>query len=428
MSEIAKIELDGKVYELPVIEGSENEKAIDISKLRELTGYITLDTGYKNTGATKSSITFLDGELGILHYRGYSIEQLAEKASFPEVAHLLIYGELPNQTELNDFESSIKKHTLVHEDMKQFFEAYPAQAHPMGVLSSMISSLATFYPESLDPNRSTEAKNLTVHRLLAKLPTLAAWAYKNSMRHKFMYPRNNYNYCENFLHMMFAMPTEDYHVDPIIVSALNKLLILHADHEQNCSTSTVRIVGSSQANLYSTVSAGISALWGPLHGGANQEVIEMLEQIHNDGGNVDKWVLKAKDKEDPFRLMGFGHRVYKNFDPRANIIKKACDDVLQKLGVNDPLLAIAKKLEKVALEDEYFKSRNLYPNVDFYSGIIYKAIGIPTEMFTVMFALGRLPGWIAQWKEMTENKEPIGRPRQVYIGKTSREYVPLSKR
>ena len=428
MSEIAKIELDGKVYELPVIEGSENEKAIDISKLRELTGYITLDTGYKNTGATKSAITFLDGELGILHYRGYSIEQLAEKASFPEVAHLLIYGELPNQTELNDFESSIKKHTLVHEDMKQFFEAYPAQAHPMGVLSAMISSLATFYPESLDPNRSTEAKNLTVHRLLAKLPTLAAWAYKNSMRHKFMYPRNNYNYCENFLHMMFAMPTEDYHVDPIIVSALNKLLILHADHEQNCSTSTVRIVGSSQANLYSTVSAGISALWGPLHGGANQEVIEMLEQIHNDGGNVDKWVLKAKDKEDPFRLMGFGHRVYKNFDPRANIIKKACDDVLQKLGVNDPLLAIAKKLEKVALEDEYFKSRNLYPNVDFYSGIIYKAIGIPTEMFTVMFALGRLPGWIAQWKEMTENKEPIGRPRQIYIGKTSREYVPLSKR
>ena len=428
MSEIAKIELDGKVYELPVIVGSENEKAIDISKLRDLTGYITLDTGYKNTGATKSSITFLDGELGILHYRGYSIEQLAEKASFPEVAHLLIYGELPNQTELNDFESSIKKHTLVHEDMKQFFEAYPAQAHPMGVLSAMISSLATFYPESLDPNRSTEAKNLTVHRLLAKLPTLAAWAYKNSMRHKFMYPRNNYNYCENFLHMMFAMPTEDYHVDPIIVSALNKLLILHADHEQNCSTSTVRIVGSSQANLYSTVSAGISALWGPLHGGANQEVIEMLEQIHNDGGNVDKWVLKAKDKEDSFRLMGFGHRVYKNFDPRANIIKKTCDEVLEKLGISDPLLEIAKKLEKVALEDEYFKSRNLYPNVDFYSGIIYKAIGIPTEMFTVMFALGRLPGWIAQWKEMTENKEPIGRPRQVYIGKTSREYVPLSKR
>lgn len=428
MSEIAKIELDGKVYELPVIVGSENEKAIDISKLRDLTGYITLDTGYKNTGATKSAITFLDGEEGVLRYRGYSIEELAEKASFMEVSHLLIYGELPTQTELTNFETNIKKHTLVHEDMKRFFEAFPAQAHPMGVLSSMVSSLATFYPESLDPNRSAEAKNLTVQRILAKLPTLSAWSYKNSIRHKVMYPRNNYNYCENFLHMMFAMPTEDYHIDPIVVSAVNKLFILHADHEQNCSTSTVRIVGSSQANLYSTVSAGISALWGPLHGGANQEVIEMLEQIHKDGGNVDKWILKAKDKEDPFRLMGFGHRVYKNFDPRANIIKKACDDVLQKLGVNDPLLAIAKKLEKVALEDEYFKSRNLYPNVDFYSGIIYKAIGIPTEMFTVMFALGRLPGWIAQWKEMTENKEPIGRPRQVYIGKTSREYVPLSKR
>jgi citrate synthase len=428
MSEIAKIELDGKVYELPVIEGSENEKAIDISKLRELTGYITLDTGYKNTGATKSAITFLDGELGILHYRGYSIEELAEKASFMEVSHLLIYGELPTQTELTNFETNIKKHTLVHEDMKRFFEAFPAQAHPMGVLSSMVSSLATFYPESLDPNRSAEAKNLTIQRILAKLPTLSAWSYKNSIRHKVMYPRNNYNYCENFLHMMFAMPTEDYHIDPIIVSAVNKLFILHADHEQNCSTSTVRIVGSSQANLYSTVSAGISALWGPLHGGANQEVIEMLEQIHKDGGNVDKWILKAKDKEDPFRLMGFGHRVYKNFDPRANIIKKTCDEVLEKLGISDPLLEIAKKLEKVALEDEYFKSRNLYPNVDFYSGIIYKAIGIPTEMFTVMFALGRLPGWIAQWKEMTENKEPIGRPRQVYIGKTSREYVPISKR
>ena len=428
MSEIAKIELDGTIYELPVIEGSENEKAIDISKLRDLTGYITLDTGYKNTGATKSAITFLDGEEGVLRYRGYSIEELAEKASFMEVSYLLIYGELPTQTQFTNFETKIKKHTLVHEDMRRFFEAFPAQAHPMGVLSSMVSSLATFYPESLDPNRSAEAKDLTVQRILAKLPTLSAWSYKNSIRHKVMYPRNNYNYCENFLHMMFAMPTEDYHVDPIIVSAVNKLFILHADHEQNCSTSTVRMVGSSQANLYSSVSAGISALWGPLHGGANQEVIEMLEQIHKDGGNVDKWILKAKDKEDPFRLMGFGHRVYKNFDPRANIIKKTCDEVLEKLGISDPLLEIAKKLEKVALEDEYFKSRNLYPNVDFYSGIIYKAIGIPTEMFTVMFALGRLPGWIAQWKEMTENKEPIGRPRQVYIGKTSREYVPISKR
>ena len=428
MSEVAKIELEGKIYELPVFTGTENEKAIDISKLRDLTGYVTLDSGYKNTGATKSSITFLDGEEGILHYRGYSIEQLASKASFMEVSYLLIYGELPTKDELADFEMSIKKHTLVSEDMKQFFEAYPAKAHPMGVLSSMISSLSTFYPESLDPNRSKEAKNLTIHRLIAKLPTLAAWAFKNSLSHPFMYPRNEYDYCQNFLYMMFAMPTEDYKVHPVVVEALNTLLILHADHEQNCSTSTVRIVGSSQANLYSTVSAGISALWGPLHGGANQEVIEMLEQINNDGGNVDKWVAKAKDKEDPFRLMGFGHRVYKNFDPRANIIKKACDDVLEKLNINDPLLAIAKKLEKVALEDEYFKARNLYPNVDFYSGIIYKALGIPTEMFTVMFALGRLPGWIAQWKEMTENKEPIGRPRQVYIGHTSREYVDISKR
>jgi citrate synthase len=428
MSNVAKIELDGTVYEFPVVVGSENEKAIDISKLRDTTGYVTLDTGYKNTGATTSKITFLDGEEGILRYRGYPIEQLAEKATFLEVAYLLIYGELPTATQLNDFKTSIQKHTLVHEDMKQFFEAYPAKAHPMGVLSSMICSLSTFYPESLDPNRSAEAKNLTIHRLLAKLPTLAAWSYKNAMRHPFMYPRNEYDYCKNFLYMMFAMPTEDYNVDPVVVDALNKLLILHADHEQNCSTSTVRIVGSSQANLYATISAGISALWGPLHGGANQEVIEMLEKIHQDGGDVDKWVAKAKDKEDPFRLMGFGHRVYKNFDPRAKIIKKACDDILTKLGINDPMLEIAKKLEKVALEDEYFKARNLYPNVDFYSGIIYKALGIPTEMFTVMFALGRLPGWIAQWKEMTENKEPIGRPRQIYTGETPRDYVEISKR
>lgn len=428
MSEVAKIELDGKTYEFPVVVGTENEKAIDISKLRDTTGYITLDTGYKNTGATKSSITFLDGEEGILHYRGYAIEQLAEKATFLEVAYLLIYGELPTQEQLDKFNTSIKKHTLVHEDMKQFFEAYPAKAHPMGVLSSMICSLSTFYPESLDPNRSAEAKDLTIHRLLAKLPTLAAWSYKNAMRHPFMYPKNDYDYCKNFLHMMFAMPTEDYHVDPVIVDALNKLLILHADHEQNCSASTVRIVGSSQANLYATISAGISALWGPLHGGANQEVIEMLEKIHNDGGDVDKWVAKAKDKEDPFRLMGFGHRVYKNFDPRAKIIKKACDDILGKLGIDDPMLEIAKKLERVALEDEYFKARNLYPNVDFYSGIIYKALGIPTEMFTVMFALGRLPGWIAQWKEMTENKEPIGRPRQIYTGATPRDFVEITRR
>ncbi len=428
MSKIAKIELDGKVYEFPIVQGTENELAIDISKLRQETGYVTLDVGYKNTGATTSAITFLDGEEGILHYRGYPIEQLAEKASFIEVAYLLIYGDLPTKAQLDEFVSSITKHTLVHEDMKQFFEAYPAQAHPMGVLSAMVCSLSTFYPESLDPNRSAEKKNRTILRLLAKLPTLAAWSYKNSMRHPFMYPKNEYDYVKNFLYMMFAMPTEDYKVDPVVVDALNKLLILHADHEQNCSTSTVRIVGSSQANLYASISAGISALWGPLHGGANQAVIEMLEKIHNDGGDVDKWVLKAKDKDDPFRLMGFGHRVYKNFDPRATIIKKAADDVLEKLKINDPLLDIAKKLEKVALEDEYFKSRSLYPNVDFYSGIIYKALGIPSEMFTVMFALGRLPGWIAQWKEMSEGGEPIGRPRQIYTGKVSRDYVELDKR
>ncbi len=428
MSETAKIELGGTTYEFPVIEGTENEKAIDISNLRAATGYVTLDTGYKNTGATTSAITFLDGEEGILKYRGYPIEELAEKATFIEVAYLLIYGNLPTVIELETFRSNITKHTLVHEDMKQFFEAYPAKAHPMGVLSSMVCSLSTFYPESLDPNRSPQAKDLTILRLLAKLPTLAAWAYKNSTRHPFMYPKNEFDYCKNFLYMMFAMPTEEFKVDPVVVDALNKLFILHADHEQNCSTSTVRIVGSSQANLYASISAGISALWGPLHGGANQEVIEMLEKIHADGGDVDKWVLKAKDKEDSFRLMGFGHRVYKNFDPRAKIIKKACDDILTKLGVNDPLLAIAKKLEQVALEDEYFKTRNLYPNVDFYSGIIYKALGIPTEMFTVMFAIGRLPGWIAQWKEMTENKEPIGRPRQIYTGEVLRQYVPIEKR
>lgn len=428
MSEIAKLEIEGKTYEFPVITGTENEKAIDISKLRDTTGYVTLDTGYKNTGATKSAITFLDGEKGILHYRGYPIEQLAEKATFIEVVHLLIYGALPTQAQLDSFTNSITKHTLVHEDMKQFFEAYPAKAHPMGVLASMVCSLSTFYPESLDPNRSPEAKDLTIHRLLAKLPTLAAWSYKNAMRHPFMYPKNDYDYCKNFLYMMFAMPTEDYKVDPVVVNALNKLLILHADHEQNCSTSTVRIVGSSQANLYASISAGISALWGPLHGGANQAVIEMLEKIHNDGGDVDKWVNKAKDKDDPFRLMGFGHRVYKNFDPRATIIKKACDDVLDKMGIDDPMLEIAKKLERVALEDEYFKARNLYPNVDFYSGIIYRALGIPTEMFTVMFAIGRLPGWIAQWKEMIENNEPIGRPRQIYTGSVPRDYVEISKR
>jgi citrate synthase len=428
MSETAKLILGGEEFEFPITEGAENEKGIDIAKLRGTTGHITIDPGFKNTGSTKSAITFLDGEKGILRYRGYPIEQLADKASFLEVAYLVIYGDLPTQAEYKEFRASITNHTLVHEEMKQFFEAYPSKAHPMGVLASMVCSLSTFYPESLEQDRAPEAKDLTVHRLIAKLPTLAAWSYKNAMRHPFMYPKNDLGYCENFLHMMFAMPTSEYKVDQTVVSALNKLLILHADHEQNCSTSTVRIVGSSHANLYASVSAGISALWGPLHGGANQAVIEMLEKIAADGGDVDKWVAKAKDKSDSFRLMGFGHRVYKNFDPRATIIKVACDNVLEKMGVDDPLLDIAKKLEKVALEDEYFKARNLYPNVDFYSGIIYKAIGIPTEMFTVMFSIGRLPGWIGHWKEMMENNEPIGRPRQIYTGATDRPFVELDKR
>lgn len=428
MAEVAKLELDGKVYEFPVIEGSENEKAIDISKLRGTTGYITIDPGFKNTGSTKSGITFLNGEEGILRYRGYPIEQLAEKAEFLEVAYLLIYGYLPTTTEYTEFKGNITKHTLVHEDMRLFFEAYPAKAHPMGILAASLSTLSTFYPESQDPNRAKQAVDLTIHRLIAKIPTLAAWAYKNAMRHPVIYPSNNLDYCENFLNMMFAMPTDDYKVDPVVAKALNKLLILHADHEQNCSTATVRVVGSSQANLYTSIAAGVSALWGPLHGGANQAVIEMLEAIRNDGGDVEKWIAKAKDKEDPFRLMGFGHRVYKNFDPRATIIKKAADDVLAALGIDDPVLDIARHLEKVALEDEYFKARGLYPNVDFYSGIIYRALGIPSEMFTVMFALGRLPGWIAQWKEMIEDGAPIGRPRQVYTGEKKRDFVDISNR
>ena len=428
MSDKAQIILDGKTYEFPVVTGSEGEKAIDISKLRDLSGYITLDFGYKNTGATTSAITFLDGEEGILQYRGYPIEQLAEKASFLEVSYLLLFGELPNQKQLDEFEGNIRSHSLVHEDMKHFFEFFPSNAHPMGILSAMVNSLSTFYPKSQDPHRPQQDVLRTVYRLIAKMPTLAAISYKNNLGHPYMYPNNKLGYVENFLHMMFALPTEDYTVDPVVANALNTLLILHADHEQNCSTSTVRIVGSSQSNLYSAVSAGIAALWGPLHGGANQEVIEMLETIRNDGGDIQKWVDKAKDKNDPFRLFGFGHRVYKNFDPRARIIKKSCDDVLAKLGVNDPVLEIAKALEEVALKDDYFVERKLYPNVDFYSGIIYRAIGIPTRMFTVMFALGRLPGWIAQWKEMVENKEPIGRPRQIYTGATKRDYVALAQR
>jgi citrate synthase len=428
MSETAQLKIGDKTYELPVIEGTEGEKAIDISKLRDQSGYVTLDIGYKNTGATKSAITFLDGEKGILKYRGYSIEQLAENASFIEVAYLLIYGELPTEEELKEFQFQISRHTLVHEDMKKFFDGFPSKSHPMGQLSSLIGALAAFNPESLKQGLSTEEVNLEIMKLLAKMSTVVSWIYKKSLGHPVVYPQNKYDYVTNFLYMTFAERTEDYKVDRVVVDVMNKLLILHADHEQNCSTSTVRIVGSSDANLYASISAGISALWGPLHGGANQAVIEMLEKIKNDGGDTDKWIAKAKDKNDPFRLMGFGHRVYKNFDPRAKIIKKACDDILEKLGINDEVLEIAKKLEEVALKDPYFVERKLYPNVDFYSGIIYRALGFPTEMFTVLFALGRLPGWIAQWKEMKENKEPIGRPRQVYIGDTDREYKDIKHR
>jgi citrate synthase len=428
MAETAQLKIGDKTFELPVIEGTEGEKAIDISKLRDQTGYVTLDIGYKNTGATKSAVTFLDGEQGILKYRGYPIEQLAEKSSFIEVAYLLIYGELPSADQLKAFQYELSRHTLVHEDMKKFFDGFPSKSHPMGQLSSLVSALSAFYPESLKPSQTTEELNQSIIKMLAKMATVVSWIYKKSLGHPVIYPQNKYDYVTNFLHMTFGQRTEEVEIDPVVIDAMNKLLILHADHEQNCSASTVRIVGSSDSNIYASVSAGISALWGPLHGGANQAVIEMLEKIKEDGGDTDKWIAKAKDKNDPFRLMGFGHRVYKNFDPRAKIIKKACDDILEKLGVNDEVLEIAKKLEEVALKDPYFVERKLYPNVDFYSGIIYRALGFPTDMFTVLFALGRLPGWIAQWKEMKENKEPIGRPRQIYVGATSKEYVDIANR
>ncbi|WP_109830718.1 citrate synthase [Reichenbachiella versicolor] len=428
MSEIAELKIGDKTYELPTEVGSEKELAINVGKLRAQSGAITIDPGFKNTGSTRSAITFLDGEQGILRHRGYSIEELAEKSSFLEVSYLLIFGELPTATQLEEFQSEIADHMLVHEDIKKILDGFPASAHPMGVLSSLVTSQTAFYPESLDPNRSSKEVMLSIIRIIAKMPTFAAWAYKNEIGQPVIYPDSNLDYCSNFLKMMFARPGMNYEVDPVVAKALDTLLILHADHEQNCSTSTVRIVGSSQASLYASLSAGINALWGPLHGGANQAVIEMLEAIKEDGGDTDKYLAKAKDKNDPFRLMGFGHRVYKNFDPRARIIKKAADEVLEKLGVNDPVLEIAKGLEEKALNDEYFVQRSLYPNVDFYSGIIYRALGIPTEMFTVMFALGRLPGWIAQWKEMRENGEPIGRPRQVYTGATSRSYVDISGR
>lgn len=427
-----ELRIDDKTIKLPVITGSENKKAMDISKLRAETGFVTMDYGLKNTAVTKSNITFLNGEEGILRYRGYPIEQLAEKASFLEVAYLLIYGELPKQDELNAFTTGVTNHTLIHEDMKKFFEGYPQRAHPMGVLASMTCALSSFYPESLDPKPDNDDVDRTILRLIAKTATIAAWSYKNSVGHPVMYPQNRLDYSANLLYMMFAKPTEPYEINEKVVSALNKLLILHADHEQNCSTFTVRVVGSSQASLYAAASAGIMALWGPLHGGANQAVVEMLQNIYDDGGaspeNIKKWITRFKDKTTDQRLMGFGHRVYKNFDPRATIIKKAADDVLEDLNIKDPLLDIAKQLEQAALSDDYFVSKKLYPNVDYYSGLLYRAMGIPTDMFTVMFALGRMPGWIANWKEMVEENQPITRPRQIYMGENERDYVPVDKR
>jgi citrate synthase len=419
----ASLSLDGKDYELPVVTGSEGEVGVDIGKLRVQSGAITVDPAFTSTGACNSAITFIDGEKGILRYRGYPIEQLAEKSDFVEVAWLLLYGELPNTEQLTKFRAQLTYHSLIHEDMKKFFEGFPNNAHPMAMLSAMVASLSAYYPETEDENHEQN-----IVRLIAKVRTLATYAYKKSIGQPMVYPQNRLKYCENFLHMMFAVPCENYEVNPILAKALNMLLILHADHEQNCSTSTVRMVGSSRANIFASISAGICALWGPLHGGANQAVLEMLQMIDDDGGDYQKWVQKAKDKDDGFRLMGFGHRVYKNFDPRATILRKMSDEVLAELGVQDPLLDIAKNLEKVALEDEYFVSRKLYPNVDFYSGILYRAMGIPTNMFTVMFSIGRLPGWLAHWKELRDEGSRIYRPRQIYTGATERDYVAVEDR
>ena len=427
MSKTAILEFDGKKYEFPVIVGSENEAAIDIEKLRALTGAITLDPGYKNSGSCKSEITFLDGEEGILRYRGYAIEDLAEKADFLEVSYLVIFGELPTKSQLALFETDIRKYTLVNEEMKNIIDGFPKTAHPMGVLSALTSALTAFNPKVVNVENEKEMYE-AVCKTMGKFLVIATWTYRKMMGYPLNYYDNTIGYVDNFMQLMFRLPTEPFTANPVVVDALDKLFILHADHEQNCSTSTVRIVGSSHAGLFASISAGVSALWGPLHGGANQAVLEMLEAIQKDGGDADKYMAKAKDKDDPFRLMGFGHRVYKNFDPRARIIKKAADEVLKTLGVDDPILNIAKKLEAAALVDEYFVSRKLYPNVDFYSGIIYRALGIPTDMFTVMFAIGRLPGWIAQWKEMRINKEPIGRPRQVYVGHPLRDFKSMDKR
>jgi len=427
MSKTATLEFDGNKYEFPVIIGSENEAAIDIEKLRALTGAITLDPGYKNSGSCKSDITFLDGEEGILRYRGYAIEDLAEKSDFLEVSYLVIFGELPTKTQLAQFENDIRKYTLVNEEMKNIIDGFPKTAHPMGVLSSLTSALTAFNPKVVNVENEKEMYE-AVCKTMGKFLVIATWTYRKMMGYPLNYYDNTKGYVENFMQLMFKLPTGPYSSNPVVVDALDKLFILHADHEQNCSTSTVRIVGSSHAGLFASISAGVSALWGPLHGGANQAVLEMLEAIQLDGGDSAKYMAKAKDKDDPFRLMGFGHRVYKNFDPRARIIKKAADEVLKNLGVDDPILRIAKELEEAALVDDYFVSRKLYPNVDFYSGIIYRALGIPTDMFTVMFAIGRLPGWIAQWKEMRINKEPIGRPRQVYTGNPLRDFVSMDKR
>lgn len=428
MTKKATLEVNGQKYEFPLSIGTENEVAININALRATTGGVTtIDPGFKNTGSCKSGITFLDGEKGILRYRGYSIEELAEKANFLEVAYLLIFGELPTKEEFDKFHADIKSKSIVDDDIRKIVDAFPKSAHPMGVLSSLTSALTAFNPTSVNVD-SEEDMYKSVVRILGKFPVLVAWTLRKKEGLPLDYGDNNLGYVQNVLKMMFKKPNEEYKQNPIIVNALNKLLILHADHEQNCSTSTVRIVGSSHAGLFASLSAGISALWGPLHGGANQAVLEMLEAIKEDGGDTKKYMAKAKDKNDPFRLMGFGHRVYKNFDPRAKIIKVAADEVLEDLGVEDPILDIAKDLEQEALKDSYFVDRKLYPNVDFYSGIIYRAMGIPLDMFTVMFALGRLPGWIGQWREMRLNKEPIGRPRQLYVGETYRQFKPLEKR
>ena len=423
----ATLIIDDKTYTLPLVTGTEGDKAIDISNLLQETGYITLDTGYKNTGACTSAITFLDGKQGILRYRGYAIEDLADKCTFVEVAYLLIHGHLPNKKELESFKYLLERFALLHEDMIHFFDHFPSNAPPMSILSVMVNTLCNYYPEmEVNPLMNID---MTAARLISKIRTIAAFSYKKSMGHPLVYPRHDLSYCGNFLNMMFDKPVRPYTVRPEIVAALDKLLILHADHEQNCSTSTVRLVGSAGVNLYASISAGINALWGPLHGGANEAVIQMLETIHTDGNNFRKYIDKAKDKSDPFKLSGFGHRVYKTYDPRGKIIKEACDDILRLLNISDPLLDIARQLEETALSDQYFIERNLFPNVDFYSGIIYRAIGIPTNMFTVMFALGRLPGWIAQWKEQQEDPTTkIGRPRQVYTGEPARKFVPMDER